>query len=215
MNPSHAAVSAPERIDRFRGEYAFLSNFHREPFKWQGKLWNTSEAPFQAAKTRDAREAERIRTAPSPAAAKRLGRRVDLRADWDHVKDDVMHSILQAKFAVPRTARRAARHRRRRARGGRHLGRHLLGRLQRQGAEPARAHPHGHPGRHPRPRGIRDGRPARRLVARAVRARAQRALRRRRLRSPGRLAPRRRRPVPASRSRSCRRLETADPSTTR
>ena len=101
MNPIQAGVSAPARIDRFRGEYAFLSNFHRAPFKWQGKLWRTSEACFQAAKTRDESLRERIRKAPSPAAAKRLGRRVDLRSDWDHVKDDVMHAILQAKFAVP------------------------------------------------------------------------------------------------------------------
>ena len=101
MNPTQAAVSAPERIDRFRGEHAFLSNFHRAPFKWQGKVWPSAESTFQAAKTLDDRERERIRTAPSPAAAKRLGRRADLRPDWEHVKDDVMHSVLLAKFAVP------------------------------------------------------------------------------------------------------------------
>ena len=101
MNPNRPAVPAPERIDRFRGEHAFLSNFDRAPFKWQSRIWNTSEAAFQAGKTRDEGERERIRTAPSPAAAKRLGRRVDLRADWERVKDDVMHAILQAKFAVP------------------------------------------------------------------------------------------------------------------
>ena len=101
MNLNHAAVPAPERIDRFRGEYAFLSNFHRKPFRWQGEVWRTSEAAFQAAKTLDDRERERIRLAPSPAAAKRLGRRADLRPDWEHVKDDVMHSVLLAKFAVP------------------------------------------------------------------------------------------------------------------
>ena len=101
MNPTRSACAAPERIDRFRGEHAFLSNFHRHPFSWQGKVWPTSEAAFQAAKTRDERMRERIRRAPSRAAAKRLGRRVDLRTDWEHVKDDVMHSVLQAKFAVP------------------------------------------------------------------------------------------------------------------
>ena len=101
MNPTAPAVPAPERIDRFRGEYAFLSNFDRTPFRWAGRVWPSCEAAFQASKTRDERERERIRTAPSPAAAKRLGRRVDLRRDWERVKDDVMHAILQAKFAVP------------------------------------------------------------------------------------------------------------------
>ena len=101
MFPSNDSRQAPERIDRFRGQHAFLSNFHRAPFKWCGREWPTAEAGFQAAKTRDERERERIRNAPSPTQAKRLGRRVDLRTDWEQVKDDVMHSILKAKFAVP------------------------------------------------------------------------------------------------------------------
>ena len=101
MPPTNDSGQAPQRIDRFRGDYSFLSNFHRAPFDWRGKTYETAEACFQAAKTRDSKEAERIRTAPSPAESKRLGRRVELRADWERVKDDVMHSILKAKFAVP------------------------------------------------------------------------------------------------------------------
>ena len=101
MPPSIESAQPPERIDRFRGDHAFLSNFHRRPFDWRGKTWATSEAAFQAAKTRDERARERIRAARSPSEAKRLGRRVDLRPDWERVKDDVMRSILEAKFAVP------------------------------------------------------------------------------------------------------------------
>lgn len=102
MNTAQDGASAPKRIDRFSGDHAFLSNFHRTRFRWRGKLWSTSEAAFQAAKTLDDRERERIRRAPSPAAAKRLGRRVALRPDWERVKDDVMRSVLKAKFAVPK-----------------------------------------------------------------------------------------------------------------
>ena len=76
MPPTDHPGQPPERIDRFRGEHAFLSNFHRHPFEWRGHEWPTAEA-------------------------KRLGRRVDLRPDWERVKDDVMHAVLQAKFAVP------------------------------------------------------------------------------------------------------------------
>ncbi len=68
MPPTRQPRQAPERIDRFRGTYAFLSNFHRAPFDWRAK---TAEAAFQAAKIRDAKEAERIRMAPSSAQAKR------------------------------------------------------------------------------------------------------------------------------------------------
>ena len=102
MNPTRAAASpAPRCIDRFRGEHAFLSNFHRHPFQWDGRIWTTAEAPFQASKTRDERMRERIRAASSPGEAKRLGRRADLRCEWEQIKDDVMHSVLVAKFAVP------------------------------------------------------------------------------------------------------------------
>ena len=101
MPPCSHPGQTPERIDRFRGEYAFLSNFHRGPFEWCGQEWPTAEAAFAASKTRDETMRERIRAARSPAEAKRLGRRVDLRPDWERVKDDVMHAVLQAKFAIP------------------------------------------------------------------------------------------------------------------
>ena len=101
MNPTRTTEPAPERIDRFRGRFAFLSNFHRHPFEWEGRTWRTAEAPFQASKTRDERMRERIRLASSPAEAKRLGRRAHLRRDWERAKEDVMHSVLEAKFAVP------------------------------------------------------------------------------------------------------------------
>ena len=101
MNPTPTADSAPRRIDRFRGEHAFLSNFHRAPFRWRGRDWPTAEAAFAASKTLDERERERIRTAPSPGHAKRLGRRVKLRPDWERIKDGVMRSLLEAKFAAP------------------------------------------------------------------------------------------------------------------
>ncbi|MYE02252.1 MAG: NADAR family protein [Alphaproteobacteria bacterium] len=101
MNPTRAADPAPERIDRFRGEHAFLSNFHRHPFEWRGRSYATSEHAFQSAKSRDEAERERIRNASSPGEAKRLGRRADLRCEWERIKDDVMHSVLLAKFAVP------------------------------------------------------------------------------------------------------------------
>ena len=93
--------TAPERIHRFRGEFAFLSNFHRHPFEWCGHRFSTAEHAFQSAKSRDKRERARIREAASPAEAKRLGRRADLRCEWERIKDDVMHSVLRAKFAVP------------------------------------------------------------------------------------------------------------------
>ena len=100
MSPP-ACRPMPKRIDRFADKYAFLSNFHRKPFVWSDAEWATAEHAFQASKTHDRHQQGLIRSANSPGAAKRLGRRVDLRPDWEDVKGDLMRSILEAKFGVP------------------------------------------------------------------------------------------------------------------
>lgn len=43
-------------------------------------------------------EKEKIRNAPTPKEAKRLGRQTELRSDWESVKDGIMENILRAKF---------------------------------------------------------------------------------------------------------------------
>ena len=65
VSPSNDPRSTPECIDRFRGRYAFLSNFHRAPLKWSGKEYRTAEVAFRGAKTRDERERECTRNVPS------------------------------------------------------------------------------------------------------------------------------------------------------
>jgi ribA/ribD-fused uncharacterized protein len=92
-------------IDRFAGEYAFLSNFHPSPIKVDGLLFPTVEHAFQAAKTRHPGHIEAIRSVTTPGRAKRLGRQVPLRPDWEHVKIDVMEALLRKKFR-PGTALR-------------------------------------------------------------------------------------------------------------
>ena len=53
MSRIHRPRSAPERVDRFRGKFAFLSNCHRHPFDCRGHTVPTAEHAFQGAKTRD------------------------------------------------------------------------------------------------------------------------------------------------------------------
>lgn len=87
-------------IDRFRGEYSFLSNFYEHPVAYNGQIFRNSEAAFQAQKTED--PAQRLAfTTMTAAEAKRAGRRVTLRPDWEEIKDQVMYEILMAKFSDP------------------------------------------------------------------------------------------------------------------
>jgi ribA/ribD-fused uncharacterized protein len=85
----------------FSGDRFFLSNFFTHRFLFDGHWYATVEHAFQAAKCVDPAEAERVRQAPSPAAAKQIGRRVRLRADWNEARVDVMRAVLVAKFLDP------------------------------------------------------------------------------------------------------------------
>ena len=90
-------------IDRFRNEYAFLSNFYPSPIHVQGLRYPTVEHAFQAAKTDDPVMRERVRRMQSATSAKRLGRSGDLIliAGWDDKRIEVMHELLILKFAAP------------------------------------------------------------------------------------------------------------------
>jgi ribA/ribD-fused uncharacterized protein len=85
-------------IDKFEGSYQFLSNFYPCYVEFEGKTYASTEHAFQAAKTLDPQEREKIRKAGTPGTAKRLGKKVHLRKDWESVKIEVMHAVLQQKF---------------------------------------------------------------------------------------------------------------------
>ena len=85
-------------INRFDGEYSFLSNFAHRPITIKGKTWVTVEHIFQAAKTLDEDMREQIRIASTPGIAKQMGRKVHLRSDWEQIKQDVMLKSVRLKF---------------------------------------------------------------------------------------------------------------------
>ena len=86
-------------IDKFEGEYAFLSNFYLSKINDSYLDYPTVEHYFQAAKTLDLEKRAEIAAADTPGQAKRLGRKVALRPDWEEVKDQVMLEALRKKFS--------------------------------------------------------------------------------------------------------------------
>lgn len=91
--------SAPSLIDTFKGEHFWLSNFYEgAPFTMHGVTYPTGEHAFQAAKTNNPLSAHEIAVAPSPGAAKGLGRRTSLRPDWEAIKRDVMADVVASRF---------------------------------------------------------------------------------------------------------------------
>jgi ribA/ribD-fused uncharacterized protein len=88
-------------IRKFDGDKAFLSNFYLSTIAFEGDVYPTVEHAFQAAKTSDVGERASVRDAGAPGQAKRRGRKVTLRADWEEVKNDIMLGILRIKFRDP------------------------------------------------------------------------------------------------------------------
>jgi ribA/ribD-fused uncharacterized protein len=89
-------------ISSFSGEYRFLSNFYPAPVSvdigGQPMSSATSEHVYQAAKTTDREEQLALLRAPTPGAAKSLGRHVKLRSDWTEIRLEIMEKIVRAKF---------------------------------------------------------------------------------------------------------------------
>lgn len=87
-------------IRRFRGKYSFLSNFYPAKVIYGGDVYPTVEHAYQAAKTYNRKDRKHIRRCNQPAAAKALGREVDLKDGWYENKDKrVMLKLLRQKFS--------------------------------------------------------------------------------------------------------------------
>lgn len=88
-----------DTIDKFDGTaFRFLSNFYPARVVYEGIEYPTSEHAYQAAKTLDIFQRQNVAMLRTPAEAKRYGKAVSMRPDWDDVKVDVMEEIVYAKF---------------------------------------------------------------------------------------------------------------------
>lgn len=81
-------------IRGFFGDHRWLSNFAIE----HDGL--TVEHRFQAAKAEYTDQFKWVMASSSPGEAKRRGRKIEMRSDWETVKLDVMLNELRRKFSV-------------------------------------------------------------------------------------------------------------------
>ena len=92
-------------IESFHGEFRFLSNFWPAAVTYDGIKYPTVEHAFQAAKTLDFAQRWAISKLNAPGQAKRVGRRVSIRPDWEQVKNAVMLELTILKFVNHRELR--------------------------------------------------------------------------------------------------------------
>lgn len=86
-------------IASFRGAHGFLSNFALldPPIRYEGIVYTSTEAAFQAAKTLDLDE-RKVIAKLSPGQSKKMGSLVKLRPDWEAVKLQVMYDVNWQKY---------------------------------------------------------------------------------------------------------------------
>jgi len=84
-------------ITKFDGNYRFLSNFWSATVELDGMFFRNVEAAYQAAKTLDMKLRDGFQPMTG-SEAKREGKRIPIRPDWDEVKLGVMEHLLRQKF---------------------------------------------------------------------------------------------------------------------
>lgn len=85
------------RFSKTDKKYGCFSNFYPCKVEFDGIVYQNSEAAWQAQKTLATHK--RMEFAQMTASnAKRAGRRVTLREDWEEVKYNLMVEVLRAKF---------------------------------------------------------------------------------------------------------------------
>ena len=88
-------------IEKFDGEYRWLSNFWNAPVIYDGYAFPSSENAYQYAKIApDERTDKDVSDFQFCTAgqSKRKGQKVKIRDDWSAVKLEVMEEILRSKF---------------------------------------------------------------------------------------------------------------------
>jgi len=81
-------------IKEFQGGYRFLSNFW-----WFNGI--TVEHLYQAKKCLHFEDTEKILKAETPGDAKRMGRHVEKKPNWEEIKIKIMFQLLEQKFSNP------------------------------------------------------------------------------------------------------------------
>jgi len=89
-------------INDFHGEYFWLSNFYPveilldEPWPYA-----SVEHAYMSQKSRDPAWKRFCRDTKNAADVKTASYNIQLRGDWEHIKEDVMRTCLVQKFGVP------------------------------------------------------------------------------------------------------------------
>lgn len=90
-------------ITKFEGEYRFLSNFYSSPIRVSLQdiefIFPSVENAYQACKCAIPSDVKRFLDT-SAGEAKKLGRKVEIRSDWNAIKLIIMEILVNTKFTT-------------------------------------------------------------------------------------------------------------------
>lgn len=86
-------------ILEFKGENRWLSNFWPCTIKLDTDFYHSVEHAYVAAKTIHSHERLAVRFAKTAGDAKRMGRSITIRENWDNLKLNYMHGFIEQKFS--------------------------------------------------------------------------------------------------------------------
>lgn len=98
MNSNRSNSTRINKIQIFDGEHAFLSNFYECAVLYNNRMFSSSEAAFQSEKCIEEAEKDKFINL-TPFASKKLGKKIQIRPDWEDVKEQIMYDIVYAKFS--------------------------------------------------------------------------------------------------------------------
>lgn len=84
-------------IEKFEGEYSFLSNSYNNSICYKGVIYDNAESAYQSCKLKLKFDRLQFRNL-SGEGARVLGRKIPLREDWEEIKFTIMREIIENKF---------------------------------------------------------------------------------------------------------------------
>lgn len=89
-----------KRITSFTARYRFLSNMYPASVTWNAIYFPAVENAYQAAKSFDPNDWEKF-CLMTPIEARKAGRKLNIRHDWEMFKLPLMEVLLRRKFVGP------------------------------------------------------------------------------------------------------------------
>ena len=88
-------------IGPFEGKYEFLSNFFMIDIEYNGIIFRSTEHAYQSLKADNFIDMMLVAYSETPGQCKRIGRKIQMRPDWEVAKFRIMKDVCRVKFSNP------------------------------------------------------------------------------------------------------------------